>query len=387
MYILMKTDNPEKLKISYNFGQKQFCFDNPHFIYTQTLSEAKNSLDNLCNIEDYEYWEKRYPKINEKLYEECKKYLLQLILETNTLSNKEIKDLCDEYISFFPSTPAEPPKIKYMYPFSFRHPFYVSPHPYTELIHESDIYCIETGKNRNVKFYFHGNLSDAHIPFYPFNGGVGVLQTNIHELIYFIDYLRMPVSEHLKGFWEFCKKSLNVYSITYNQNENEITVIKKPQQLYFQDGISHLKYDKNHCFCDGVNVPEFVFNTNKENAEINRLKEIKNVDIRSIFIKKAGIEKFIKKGKVIDTWENYPDNEWWAKSEYQLIDLVQVFGGYGTRYKGAWYNQKLYLCMKNQTTGEYHMEGVTPDCINLYDALKMRYQILDLPSYEIKNIK
>ena len=104
-------------------------------------------------------------------------------------------------------------------------------------------------------------------------------------------------------------------------------------------------------------------------------------------------DKFINKGNIIDTYENYPDNEWWAKSEYKLIDMKNyitdrvIKESTGRIIDITHPRYAPFLCMKNQTTGEYHLEGVSPDCRNLYDALKMRYKDLDLPSYEIKDIK
>jgi hypothetical protein len=46
-----------------------------------------------------------------------------------------------------------------------------------------------------------------------------------------------------------------------------------------------------------------------------------------------------------------------------------------------------YLYMKNQTTGEYHLEGLHPRCRTLYDAIKMRYNGLNIKDYDIKDIK
>lgn len=43
--------------------------------------------------------------------------------------------------------------------------------------------------------------------------------------------------------------------------------------------------------------------------------------------------------------------------------------------------------MKNQTTGVYHLEGIHPSCRTLYDALKMRYNGLNIKDFEIKDIK
>ena len=96
-------------------------------------------------------------------------------------------------------------------------------------------------------------------------------------------------------------------------------------------------------------------------------------------------------GKIIDTFENYPDNELWAKSEYKLIDmkkiLIKRYSNNNKTVRTSKYNYAPFLCMKNQTTGEYHLEGVSPDCKNLYDALKMRYKGLNLPEYDFKEIK
>ena len=98
-------------------------------------------------------------------------------------------------------------------------------------------------------------------------------------------------------------------------------------------------------------------------------------------------------GKLIDSYENYPENEWWAKSEYKLIDMKRILiqkvtknFNTGKTYT-ANYDYAPFLFMKNQTTGEYYLEGVSPNCRDLYDAIKMRYKGLDLPSYEIQDIK
>ncbi len=58
-----------------------------------------------------------------------------------------------------------------------------------------------------------------------------------------------------------------------------------------------------------------------ENLKSETYKFIKNIDARSLFLQKIGIEKMLQYGTVVDTYENYPDNEMWAKSEYKIIDM------------------------------------------------------------------
>jgi hypothetical protein len=90
------------------------------------------------------------------------------------------------------------------------------------------------------------------------------------------------------------------------------------------------------------------------------------------------------------------ENEIWTKSEYQIIDM-----SFSPCYTSAEYKYHLeapifcisnanyapFLYMKNQTTGAYHLEGLHPRCKTLYDAIKMRYNGLNIKDYDIKDIK
>lgn len=103
-------------------------------------------------------------------------------------------------------------------------------------------------------------------------------------------------------------------------------------------------------------------------------------------------------GTVIDSYENYPDNEMWAKSEYKIIDMQKIiparerihrFGNVISISRGRAkpFTYAPFLYMKNQTTGVYHLEGIHPRCKTLYDAIKMRYKGLNIKAFEIKDIK
>lgn len=107
-------------------------------------------------------------------------------------------------------------------------------------------------------------------------------------------------------------------------------------------------------------------------------------------MKKIGIDRLIKLGTVVDSYENYPDNEMWTKSEYKIIDmstlvLPKVVSNIGKPLE--FFEYAPYLYMKNQTTGTYHLEGLHPRCKTLYDAIKMRYNGLNIQNFEIKDIK
>ena len=59
----------------------------------------------------------------------------------------------------------------------------------------------------------------------------------------------------------------------------------------------------------------------KKDVTLDYLTKIENVDYRSIVIKKMGLENFLNLADVVDTYENYPENDWWAKSEYKLVNM------------------------------------------------------------------
>lgn len=121
---------------------------------------------------------------------------------------------------------------------------------------------------------------------------------------------------------------------------------------------------------------------------------MQNADIKAHFVKKIGVDRLVEFGTVVDTYENYPDNEMWAKSEYKIIDMHEFIPS--RRRVDPWghlvgkaqpFTYAPFLYMKNQTTGVYHLEGIHPRCKTLYDAIKMRYNGLNIRNYDIKDIK
>ncbi len=337
-------------------------------------------------------------------YKDFYNYLQKTILEANKLSDKGIKDLCLEYLRWIYDKPSLMPKIKigiYTNPISYcdcRLQYY-----WEQLV--SIIHQYTKGKNNIIgwefKDYNINPVKDLKLIF-PFNTenlyyrtGGGILNMRFYKLIYYFDFLGIPIQdETLKRFWEFYKKTLNVYAMGihhFSTDLYEIHVMKKPDEIFLRDNITHCQYE-GKCYCDGIYTLPWLYKATGDNLDIKIFHMIKNIDYRTIFLKKAGIQNLIKIGKVIDSYENYPDNEWWAKSEYKLIDMSEITVQEIVKYRTGenvfkYYRYAPYLCMKNQTTGEIHMEGVSPDCKDLYDALKMRYDLLDLSEYKIEDIK
>ena len=391
MYILLKTDNTVNINI---LNKKEKA----HYFYAKDLNEAKMYLDELEDTDNEKYWSKYYAKPDLKCCEEFNKYLRETILSPNKLSEKEIKELCSEAIYWLEEKPEEKLNIEIGISKYVSSPIkYQYEHIWRQLVDIIDQYT-QTKNNIEYSENDFNPVSDLgiHFPFVDSNFvSCGALNTKFYKLIYYFDFLGIPIHDaKLKYFWQFYKKTMDVYAIGIKSDSrhNVIRVIPKPDEIFIKDEITHCKYFGNY-YCNRIKSPKWLYDAEKDDLKISDFSKMTNVDLRTVFIAKAGLEKFIKKGKIIDSWENYPENEWWAKSEYKLIDMSkilvkEVVRNYdGKSRKIRYYDYAPYLYMKNQTTGAYHMEGVSPDCRDLYDALKMRYDLLDLSEYKIEDIK
>lgn len=122
-------------------------------------------------------------------------------------------------------------------------------------------------------------------------------------------------------------------------------------------------YPLKQYFLNGVEVPDWLATTHSTEIDISRYNEIKNADVKAEFLRKVGIERMLETGKKIDSYKNYPNNEWWTKSQYELWDMSHLFENIPFAP---------HLKMLNQTTGIWHVEAVSPDCTNLEKALAFR---------------
>lgn len=156
--------------------------------------------------------------------------------------------------------------------------------------------------------------------------------------------------------------------------DRSLFINKKGVQLHHDSEPAISYSDGYSVWClNGVNVPRYLVETPKEKLDIDFFKTEKNADVRAEFIRKYGIERMVGLGKVIETVENH-ENDWFNKSEYQLIDMGSI---YGRKYAP-------HLKMKNLTTGIYHLEGVDPSCRTVEQALKWRAKGKEI---NIKSIK
>lgn len=137
-------------------------------------------------------------------------------------------------------------------------------------------------------------------------------------------------------------------------------------QLHCENGKA-IDYDGYGFYSlNGITVPEYLVMTPSEDLSMDFFKNEKNADVKAEFVRKYGVERMLDLGKKVDSFENYDQEEqpWWWKSEYELHDMAILFEGL---------EYQPYLKMKNQTTGIWHVEAVSPACRTLKDAIKERF--------------
>jgi hypothetical protein len=336
-----------------------------------------------------------------------KNLLFNKIFEPNKLSNKQIIDLCLEfYEKFVINTPQRLKKY---------------PNPPKINIIEDLIWCPDTSTGYKQIFINYMNKIDKELPIdiqdfsYPYleshplnksyqflinktNNLGGIINSNrYYRNIFKINDCGYKLSAKNQEFWNWYQKTFDVIAIYYNKNFNICNVIKKPDEWIFENNNTKMfyRYGNNYKYFFGpIAVPKWLYTTPAEELNPKDYLLLKNADVKGEFIKKIGIDKLIELGEIIDSYENYPDNEMWIKSEYKIIDMHQVipqpkiFDNLGHYLgKAKPYKYAPFLYMKNQTTGVYHLEGIHPRCKTLYDAIKMRYNGLDIKKYDIKDIK
>lgn len=155
--------------------------------------------------------------------------------------------------------------------------------------------------------------------------------------------------------------------------ENMVFVCEKPCEIHLndkgrlhKDGDMALKYSDGHGLyvLNGVQVPKYLVITPTGGLDVSFFQKEKNADIKAQFIRKYGIDRMVHLGKSIDSYKNYSNGEWWNKSEYELIDMANIFESI---------DYAPHIKMINQTVkGLYHLEAVSPECKNLEQAMNFR---------------
>jgi hypothetical protein len=175
---------------------------------------------------------------------------------------------------------------------------------------------------------------------------------------------------------KFQEKEYDLF-INFNSEVNFIIPYKgvvfiseKPKKIKWSNGILHsdgspaIEYPDGYPLwaLNGVTVPKYLAETPEGKLDIEFFKKEKNADVRAEFIRKFGIERMAGMGKKIDSYKNH-SNEWYRKSEYELIDMSPIFQSV---------SYAPHLRMKNLTTGIWHLEGVAPECKTIDEAIKFR---------------
>ncbi|MBF0431840.1 MAG: hypothetical protein HQK83_11205 [Fibrobacteria bacterium] len=146
--------------------------------------------------------------------------------------------------------------------------------------------------------------------------------------------------------------------------KNIAILTDRPCRLELKSGRLHcesdmaLKYRSGWgvCYLNGIEVKkEYVLsdvhNTPAEDLFKMVLKE-ENIDIRRELLQMIGVERFKNYGTLIH-----------KKNNYELINMSGLFAGI---------DYAPYLLMKNPSLGIFHMEGVSPECENVQEALNWR---------------
>ena len=352
-----------------------------------------------------------------KLYDsqkisDFKEFLFQKTFEPNKLSNEEIENLCLEFYENFIASSSrrlkgypEAPKVtiiedlRWWFPTGWNsgslgykqivdnlmknidkeiHAENLWSFPFIDPLHVNKSYGALINRNNNF-------------------GGI-IQYGRYNERIYEIEFGNKSLNTKNRKFWNWYQKTWHVVGIYYDKNTNTCHVIKKPDEWRIEDNDTKMYYrygNKEKFFFGKLEVPKWLYVTPAEELKPeDYFLLMNNADLRAEFVKKIGLNRLIDLGTEIDTYKNYPDNEMWTKSEYKIIDMHEIipprkthdrFGNQIGIDKPFEYAPFLY--MKNQTTGEYHLEGIHPRCKTLYDAIKMRYNGLNIKDYDIKDIK
>ena len=155
--------------------------------------------------------------------------------------------------------------------------------------------------------------------------------------------------------------------MTIKLNENRVAHCDGGPAIEYAgrgNGISNIKI----FMLNGVRVPEWLATTPSGKLTMEDYTRLTNADEKMEFIRKFGVERMLDMGKKLDSYENY-NKEWWTRSQYELWDMNCLFDGV---------DYAPHLKMLNQTTGVWHVEAVSPECKTLEDAIKERFNGMDL---------
>lgn len=226
-----------------------------------------------------------------------------------------------------------------------------------------------------MKLVFNGNPKKWDIPkaSLPFNDISLVSTFAFYDFM--INEVKVPIEKELLNKykkWEATSQLFAIYPL-----DNITIICRRPTEIHLnQNNVLHKDEGAALVFhgegefkvysLNGVTVPDYLALTPAQDLKVDDYLKETNADVKAEFIRKAGVEKFLSLGKLVDSYEKYDQkkHEWWHKSQYELWDMKALFTSS---------NYAPYLKMLNPTTGIWHLEGVSPKCETVKDALKERF--------------
>ena len=282
-----------------------------------------------------------------------------------------------------------------------------------EIIHKVQTHLLKT---ENTPVIIVNNPVEAWVACHYLKNGVEAKDVPAKLEEYFVKGIKMAIetytTPYLNGsfdanvwsFYDFFRDEVGIdfkeasecYEIWHSTHKlgqiypmpTAVVVSQKPTVIHLnEDNVTHCDggpaiaydgYGLNSIFIlNGTRVPEWLAVTPSNELTLDQYNTLDNADHKMEFVRKFGVERMLSFGKKIDSYENYPDQEWWTKSEYELWDMAAL-------YPGIEYAP--HLKMLNQTVGVWHVESVSPECKNLRQAIAERLGDIDLSDHEIVGI-
>jgi hypothetical protein len=241
-------------------------------------------------------------------------------------------------------------------------------------LHESGV-DIKDYHEEMVKV-FSGNPENRDIPQAALPYQTGSFFASVFSFYdYFLNEVDIEIDPELRKKYFQWQKTCEIGCIY--PLEDVTVVCQKPLCVHLnennvahKDGSAAIEYDGLGDFkiysLNGVTVPEWLAVTPAQDIDIEKYNLIENADVKAEFVRKVGIERFLNQGTKIDSYDKYDqeENPWWWESEYELYDMNFLFESL---------EYAPYLKMTNPTTKVFHVEGVSPQCGTLKDALRERF--------------
>lgn len=210
--------------------------------------------------------------------------------------------------------------------------------------------CIELGDDKNNLIYScgYGSHDASWLGFYDFM----LTELRIKECEQLLPIMELA---KVSGWWWPYENVCVVSQLPVD------CIINKDGNLHNEDSPA-LKYEDDFCLymLNGIEVPDWLVLTKKEDLDPKMILEIKNAEVRLQGVKKIGAKRLIEAlgANIVDT-KTYD-----AGGKY---DLLKVDWTGSERY---------YLRMVNPSTNEIVIEPVHPDCKTVDQALGFRMSAL-----------